>query len=283
MALFRVEHCWNGRTHIYAGRVKFFSWGRRAIKPFKNPKLGVSYSVWDGEELLEQSIKQIRSVVDYVNVVWQKVSWYGKPCNPDLEDLLLRLKSDGLIDELIFFDPDLSINPSYNEVNKRNIGLRAARRAGCTHFMTMDTDEFYDTEQFQKAYDDIVLRNLSHTACNILTYISPDLRKRDPENFFVSFICKINRKEKFRLSCLRNGVPVLLDPTRQIPIKNSSRICMLGDIVMHHMKGVRKDIMKKIDNSSMAQTPHGRQQLYDEMILKQDEYIRVKNQFRIKV
>lgn len=40
-------------------------------KFFKSLKWGVSYSVFDGEELLEASIKAIRECVDYVNVVYQ--------------------------------------------------------------------------------------------------------------------------------------------------------------------------------------------------------------------
>ena len=78
MPIIRIEHCQNSRIHIYLLGAKLFSWGPRRVKPFKNPKLGISYSVWDGEELLEQSIKQIRPVADYINVVWQKLSWYGR-------------------------------------------------------------------------------------------------------------------------------------------------------------------------------------------------------------
>ena len=33
-------------------------------------KLGVSYNLFDGEELLESSIKSIRDNVDYVSVVY---------------------------------------------------------------------------------------------------------------------------------------------------------------------------------------------------------------------
>ena len=47
-------------------------------------KLGISYSVWDGEELLEASIKSVRENADYINVVWQKKSWYGIDCDENL-------------------------------------------------------------------------------------------------------------------------------------------------------------------------------------------------------
>ena len=57
MFKFKIEKCLNGRVHIWFMGIKILSWGPKRQKRFKNPKLGVSYSVWDGEELLEQSIK----------------------------------------------------------------------------------------------------------------------------------------------------------------------------------------------------------------------------------
>lgn len=292
MAFIRIEHCQNSRTHIYLFGAKIFSYGPRRIKPFKNPKLGISYSVWDGEELLEQSIKQIRPVADYINVVWQKLSWYGRPCNPGLEKLLLKLKDKGLIDEIIFFEPDLAANPSYNEITKRNIGLRAARRAGCTHFMTMDTDEFYDTTQFRAAYNDIVERNLTHTCCNIISYVTPTVRYRDPESFFVSFINRIDHNEKFTFDAFCDYIPCLVDPTRKIKLRKKSRFCFLGNIVMHHMTHVRRDINKKVENSTISQTTDGAENLkksFNSAIqnisqkLESGEYITVKNQFGIRI
>ena len=290
--MMRIEHCQNGRTHVWICGIKLLSWGPRRVKPFKNPKLGISYSVWDGEELLEQSIKQIRPVADYINVVWQKLSWYGRPCNPGLEKLLLKLKDKGLIDELIFFEPDLSANPSYNEIDKRNVGLCAARRAGCTHFMTMDTDEFYDTEKFCAAYNDIVERNLTHTCCNIISYVTPTVRYRDPESFFVSFINRIDHNEKFTFDAFRDYIPCLVDPTRKIKLRKKSRFCFLGNVVMHHMKHVRRDINKKVENSTISQTTERAESFKKsvnsaihniELKIKSGEYIIVKNKFGIRI
>lgn len=286
----KVEKCLNGRIHIWFGKIKIFSWGPKSVKPYKNPKLGVSYSVWDGEELLEQSIKQIRPVVNYVNVVWQKLSWYGKPCNPGLEKLLLKLKDKGLIDEIIFFEPDLSLNPNYNEINKRNVGLCAARRAGCTHFMTMDTDEFYDTEQFRLSYNDIINRNLDNTVCGIVSYVTPTIRYRDYDSYYVSFISRIDRGEKFSFGKGINGIPCVIDPTRKFQIRKNARFCILGDIVMHHMRHVRKDIKKKVLNSSLNQSKESNSNLMKEYLnidvksgLKSGIFIETNNNFKIKI
>jgi len=58
-------------------------------------KIGVSYNLFDGEELLESSIKSIRKNVDYISVVYQTVSNFGNPCDEGLVPLLEELKSKG--------------------------------------------------------------------------------------------------------------------------------------------------------------------------------------------
>ncbi|MDE6250277.1 MAG: hypothetical protein K2M34_01415 [Alphaproteobacteria bacterium] len=282
----------NARTHIYLFGIKIFSLGHRKVKAFHNPKLGISYSVWDGEELLEQSIRQIRPVADYINVVWQRVSWHGNMCNTDLENTLIKLKSMGLIDELIFFEPDLKLNPTQNEQNKRNLGLRAAQNVGCTHFMTMNTDEFYETDVFRAAYQNIIERNLSHTVCNIVCYLTPTIRYRDYATFFVPFIHRIDANQKITFDAFYDEIPCLCDPTRKIKLKHNSRFCFLGEIVMHHMKHVRKDIRKKLENSSANQSQKQNEELTNLYILNDQQisdginsgkYIRVPNQFNIEV
>ena len=118
-------------------------------------KWGVSYSVFDGHELLEKSILSIRESVDYINVVYQTTSWYGNKCDDDLLPALQRLKDAGLIDELIEYtyihkDGRSGHAPKY-EKQKRSLGLNAAKKAGCTYFMTMDCDEFYFKDELENA------------------------------------------------------------------------------------------------------------------------------------
>ena len=54
-------------------------------------KLGISYNLFDGEELLEYSIQSVRNSTDHINVVYQKTSNWGEPCSENLEDLLSDL------------------------------------------------------------------------------------------------------------------------------------------------------------------------------------------------
>ena len=58
-------------------------------------KIGISYNLFDGEELLESSIKSIRNNVEYVSVVYQTISNFGNPCNEGLVPLLESLKEKG--------------------------------------------------------------------------------------------------------------------------------------------------------------------------------------------
>lgn len=212
-------------------------------------KLGASYSVWDGEELLESSVKLIRPHCDYINVVWQKVSWKGEPCNDNLESLLLDLKSKGLIDEIILFEPNLKLKTQQNELNKRNLGLNAAKKQNCTHFMTIDTDEFYKPDEFKAAKDFIIKHNITHSFCNIYNYYTQNYREADVAKYFVPFIYKINKFTKFKLNAF-SFMPFLVDPTRQIPIKQYKKICMLSMICMHHFSFFRINLEKKYRNTS---------------------------------
>ena len=68
-----------------------------------NNKWGVSYSLFDGEELLEPSILSIRDCVDYINVVYQKESWVGTPATENIEkamSIISKQVANGWIWEL---------------------------------------------------------------------------------------------------------------------------------------------------------------------------------------
>ena len=68
-------------------------------------KLGISYNLFDGEELLEYSINSVRDSCDHINVVYQKISNWGEPCSKDLEDILHDLLRKKLIDKIYCYSP----------------------------------------------------------------------------------------------------------------------------------------------------------------------------------
>lgn len=217
-------------------------------------KWGISYSVFDAEELLEHSLMSVRSQADYINVVYQKKSWYGNPCSENLLDTLKSLKEKGLIDELIEYIPDYNKAPSVQELEKRNIGLRYAKLAKCNYFMTMDCDEFYIESQMERAKKIITDMKIDLSYCYVVNYANlPTLRRLTPTPSFVQFFSKIDSRSVLALNYENIA---LVDPTRQLSentflcFKRNKRQYFLSGIEMHHMTHFRKDFFKKMINSS---------------------------------
>ena len=218
--------------------------------PQSKAKLGVSYNLFDGEELLEASIKSIRNVVDYIIVGYQKVSYSGANANEEVPRLLAKLKTQGLIDKIYHYNNNFALTPHENETAKRNEGLSLAKQANCTHFMTMDCDEFYKEEELINAYNFILKNDITHSGCPIINYFGkPEYMALNSEDqCAVSFICKILKNSKFKFG---SKLPATIDPTRSLCFnKRNDKFYFLTSVTMHHMKYIRKNLRKKIDNSS---------------------------------
>jgi len=212
-------------------------------------KLGISYNIFDGEELLEESIKSIRNEVDYISVVYQEISNFGNRCNKELVPLLKKLKSDGLIDELYKYKPQLNSGGHTNEITKRNIGLFLSEGNGCTHHMAMDSDEFYTEKQLQYLKETMLSEDLDSSACQMITYYKEPIYRLEPkEEYYVSLIFKIKRGKQYVMGC---PFPVLVDPTRRME-PGKCKIFTREEVEMHHMSYVRKDIKVKLTNSSAS-------------------------------
>ena len=203
--------------------------------------------MFDGEELLEGSIKQIRSEVDYISVVYQTISNFGDKCHKNLIPLLEELRSKGLVNEIYEFFPP-SFNGSGNEVSKRNIGLELSRNNGCTHHMSMDTDEYYDIDQFKFMKKIIQENGYDSSYCQMKSYYKTwEYQLDPPEDYYVSLIFEINDGSKYGYE---HPTPVLVDPTRKMTNIFKPIIFSREDIEMHHGSYIRNDIRKKLTNSS---------------------------------
>lgn len=214
-------------------------------------KLGVCYMVFDGEELLEFSIKSIRNVVDFISVTYQNISYFGNKSDSLLLETLNYLKSQKLIDELIFYETDLSKNHKENELNLRNLGLQASINNNCTHHISLDVDELFKENQFNFAKEIIKKGKYDCTIVPMLYYYkNPTYLVWPPQDLYVSFINSTNTKYDNKISF--EEFPFLMETTRRI--KNASKIKVFdrSEIEMHHMSYVRKDIMKKFNNSDNA-------------------------------
>jgi len=212
-------------------------------------KLGVSYNVFDGEELLEGSIKSIKDAVDYISVVYQTISNLGDKCSDDLIQTLEKLKINGLVDDIFLYTPK-GFQPHDDETIKRQIGLELSLKNNCTHHMSMDTDEYYEKDKFHRIKKIVEDGDFDSSFCQMLTYYKTwEYRLDPPEEYYVPLIYKIDNHKNFVLGC---PSPVLVDPTRRISRITKPLILERNQIEMHHGSYIRNDIRKKLNNSSAS-------------------------------
>jgi len=211
-------------------------------------KFGVSYNIFDGEELLEDSILHIRNQVDFISVVYQTESYWGNKCTATLVDTLNKLKKNGLIDEIVFYKNQETLPPHSNQIIKRNIGIDISRKNYCTHHMSMDCDEFYVEEQFSNMLDWYIENdNFVGFADYNDYYKSPSYLIDKPHDTMVSLFFPIRGNN---ISFVQDyPSPVLVDPTRR-PNYDKYVIFDPSVIQMHHMTLVRKNIDSKIRNAA---------------------------------
>ena len=210
-------------------------------------KLGISYNLFDGEELLEYSIQSVRNSADHINVIYQKTSNWGEHCSENLEDLLSDLVKKKLIDKICCYNPK-NTSAGKNELHKRNIGLNIAKARLCSYFLTMDCDEFYQKQQFDEAKKFIIANKIGASSCKYINYIKkPTWQIQEDPTMYVPFIAKINLLTQFSR---KSYFPVLVDPTRKMNGDKKFKYFEPQDLRMEHMWLVRKNLNKKFNNSS---------------------------------
>jgi hypothetical protein len=203
-------------------------------------KLAAIYNVWDGEELLIESIKTIYDHVDMVIIIYQTISNYDEVHDPTIV-LQTLLGADKV--KFMKYDPIVEMGGPMNERAKRNFGIEFARDNKCTHFFSIDCDEFY--ENFEEAKRLYIESGKKGSVCKLQTYFKkPTFRFDIPEDYYVPFIHELNADTKTGSS----SYPFWVDPTRAI---NQNDLVVLP-IFMHHFSWVRKDIERKARNSSVA-------------------------------
>ena len=163
-------------------------------------KLGVSYNIFDGEELLPYSISGVRKIADIIVVVYQNTSNFGE-LNAGLKDYLISLKEQRLIDHLIEFEPRLLYDDNgiiddstgeFNERQKRNIALEYCRDNGCEQFMSLDCDEVFDADQLLYAFQEHCALEHGSSVCRLLTYYKKPTYQIVPmENYFAPLFYRI--------------------------------------------------------------------------------------------
>jgi hypothetical protein len=208
-----------------------------------------SYSVFNGEEHLLHSLRLLRQSVEYLNLVVQFTSNAGLPASPALDDVLNAATRERLVDDFLFFTPDLSLHPGENERRKRQRGLDRAKQRGATHFMTVDCDEYYPPAEFAEARRQIELHDYAATAVRTYLHIQrPIWRSREPDTTCCAFLTRIDGSSQ-----LGGDYPVLADPTRRLHGGAQPFHLFAPEVVsMRHMNLVRRDLEDKLRNSTNA-------------------------------
>ena len=216
-------------------------------------KLAAIYNIWDGEDLLEGSISQIRPFVDTVIVVWSNAAnWMqddGKQhLNPTLAPLLNWLYKQKTIDKLIQYEPPGARTyrqASQAETHKRQLGINYAKKTGHTHFLNLDADEYYLPAEFDSAKRSVGASAFCGSAVSIQAYLTPELKFEALEGYYVPFIHSLKPDTITGVA----KYPFYVDPTRRINCTNIKLFPRVSAI-MHHFTYNRKDISQKYQNST---------------------------------
>jgi hypothetical protein len=208
----------------------------------------VCYSVFDNEELLEYSINSIRNSVEEITVLFQNVSNHGLKASEELQELLLTLKNKKLIDNLVLFNPNLSISAPLNELTKNQISYELSKNKKMDYHMLLACDEFYfekDMSYFKSL--------LKESPVDIVTsymytyYKSSKYRFKQLDNYVVPIFHKVYSDN--RNFAINAPAPLIIDPMRKMDYQ--SCVCLSKETpYMHHLSFVRKDFRKKLENSS---------------------------------
>jgi hypothetical protein len=226
---------------------------KNVLRESGEARLVAIYNTWsDTLDLLEHSIENILKSVDEVIVIWSENSNYGT------FDASIRTFATYYPNNKVKFyqcEP-LKGAPAWDsERHKRNFGLDKARQSGFSHFIMMDSDEFYfdtDVRRDLRRFEDPELKGL---VCPSHVYFAKPTLTIGKDITLVPFIHKLTHNLKFEWNTKypfawdQSGPrkAIRIDPTRQLNIISGVE---WSETVMHHYSWVRKDVLLKIRNSS---------------------------------
>lgn len=210
-------------------------------------KLAAIYSVYNGLELLENAMFQIKNEVDQFIIVYQEVSNYGET------DYTVIKKVTEIAEKfnakVVLFHTDLKVNAKVNELNKHNLGLEVAKLLDCTHFLIGATDHYYKENEFKAAKQIAV--NFDLTLTEMFTYYKyPTWQLYPKENYFMPFICKLYDNTEFKKEVW--NLSYLVDPAVRINTIDKHYLFKEDEIMLHHYSMLRVDINNKFNNAAAS-------------------------------
>lgn len=224
----------------------------------KISKLGLGIVCFEGSELIKSITKEIREHVDYIIVCLQNKSYHGEPISQFDIDEINMCKNAGLVDEIIWYEPDLSyLNSEFDpkvprllETEKRNMMIQHLQNVGCSHDIIIDSDEFYIKHEFAKAKEIFNSNDDMHVSyCQYINFYR-DTRHYMlwPWESYVPFIADI----KYRFVYEKGTFDKPSDPTRRYYIPQDDdckafHTYSWNTIHMNHLSWIRLDISKKIN------------------------------------
>lgn len=220
-------------------------------------KLAAVFNIWgDCLDLLCYAIGNIRPVVDEIIVVYSWKSNRGNVAQYELpKDCIL-----------VQCEPTTG-NPHTNELAKRNAGLEKAKELGFTHFIMLDSDEFYEQTEFMEQKKVIEEEKLSGGVCKVKTYFKSPTLTIGIDSTIVPFIHKITPGLRYVMNDKSYPFAIIaghprIDCTRRLNIRHGIKTL---PITMHHFSWVRKDMNLKLQNSSANFKEHRAAVVYEDL------------------
>lgn len=218
-------------------------------------KLALCYTVFNGLELLEQSIKAMIKEVDLIILCYQETSNKGNKCKqvkPFCEYLADKYKDKIHLDR---YDPSEIATTKENERQKHTQLMNEAKRLHASHYILAATDHFYTVDHIRYAKRKAIELDFDVSVTRMFTYYKePIWQLEPPEEYFMPFISKLHRSTLFTR---RVSYPVVVDPSVKVNTSSVIHEFSIDDCVLHHFSMIRKDIKDKFKNaaSSVNWTP----------------------------
>lgn len=216
-------------------------------------RLAACYTVYNGLELLEDSINAIKNHVDEIIICYQRFSNYKQ----ESSEILDYLKEWEGKYTLIEFIPKFSKDAKYNEKVKHQKLIDEARRLNCSHFFLSATDHFYESDHIDKAIEFIKNNpNIMTTYTKMITYFKTTTLRLEPlEAYYMPFICstKVDMGVKS---------PVVVDPSCAFTPYKPYYVFPENEVIMHHYSWIRKDIRNKLENAAAKTNWKNRVELF---------------------
>ena len=197
----------------------------------------------------------------------------------EIEDLKAQIESASeeekktLEEKLVVVSTAYKENPRLIETDKRNFILDCLKEDGCTHAHVIDSDEFYDHDDYARAKETIYNSpELKVTYCEYINYYRDYCHVMVwPYRCYVPFISQIDYRFDFK----NGSFDKPSDPTRRYKIEEENgKYCIFNfkTVKMHHLSWIRTNIEDKIDNWSSKKYFKNYEELKDRIIDRYNNY-----------